>query len=775
MDNIESLFSAVTGDEGVVRTVYLTGQPGSGKTELARQYGEQFLMATSPSDTSKPLVITLNAKSEESLLESVKEATRKLRFPGFMELTNNNNLEETMKYLINDFRDYSGAWLLIIDDMFEKNDFNKLFPRPGGKEWGGGHVLVTTQDNNLVPACHLFAKKLSLNEGMTREDALALLKEISDVEVDDFAEEIIEELRRLPLALACCATYVGETRQDRPSTQFGWKEYLDLYRENAEVQSRSFSIHNVYPFSMTAATTMAVKRMVETSDVLRLTFSFLSYCVLLPVPLNVLAHHVMENLPDQSDKRPTTKEEIKNEISRCTLLVHGQSQNVETIKRHQVIHNAFQSAENTKPVEQRKIEFVKMMRSLTSDFTDNPYKEDVLLKVLVRPHLKSFVDHANDMSWNDTAEFILLSMEKDQFLFSTIDISEESVVESLEFLYDISLELDLSDESRCDILVNLGLYYLELDRHQDALNFLCKASSMAEGKGEKEWLLLRCRISFHLAKTYYTMDSVARGIEMMNTSIDLAKKVYIQEEDKIMERYFWLAMFYNSTWSKFWKLRGVVEQATQFLENCMPGPANLNRARCLAYLSHVYWCYGLGFLNERRRRMFIKTANFLSSKSLNFFERVLGPHVSLYPEYYILLAKSAIRNSEENPTAARTQLDKALECCIQTGDKYNYGWIAAERKYLFDNSSLWQSLFYWIRNITRGRVLYGSLINSCDDFLKERGSKQILYRREVNRIKRQKRSMVLVNHRLLLFLSFVVVIFISIYIFAIFGDNSRNF
>ncbi len=105
---------------------------------------------------------------------------------------------------------------------------------------------------------------------MTKEDAPALLKQISDVEVDDFTEEVIEELQYLPHALACCATYVGETRQDRASTQFGWKEYLDLYHENAKLESRTFSKNNnVYPFSM-----MSVKRMVETSDVLRLAFSF---------------------------------------------------------------------------------------------------------------------------------------------------------------------------------------------------------------------------------------------------------------------------------------------------------------------------------------------------------------------------------------------------------------------------------------------------------------------------------------------------------------------
>jgi hypothetical protein len=718
----------MTDDEDVVRTVYLTGQPGSGKTELARQYGEQFENATSPSDTSKCLVITLNAKSEESLMKSVKEATRKLKLPVCSTELTNKNLEEVMNNLRDYFRDYSGAWLLIIDDMFKNSPFNKLFPRLGGKKWGGGQVLVTTQDNNLVPAGHLFAKPMSLNEGMTKEDALALLNEISDVEVDDFAEEIIKELQSLPLALACCATYVRERRQDRASTQFGWKEYLDLYRENAKLESRSFSIHNVYPFSMTAASTMAVKRMAETSDVLRLTFSFLSHCALLPVPLNVLAHHVMENLPDQSDKQPTTNEEIENEISRCTLLVHGQSQNVETIKCHQVIRNAFQNAENTKPVEQRKIEFVKMMKSLNEklDFMDNTYKEDVLLKVLVRPHLKSFVDHANDMSWNNTAEFVLISMKKDQFLYSTSDMPIEEAVKSLELLCNISLELDLSDESRCDILANLGFYYLELERDQDASDVLRKAYSMTEGKMEEEWLLLRCRISFYLAQTYCSMDNVDRGIEMMKTSIDLAKEVYINEEDKIMERYFWLSSFCFS-WKNFWKLGTFVGEATQFLSSCAPDSETLSRARCLDYLLRVYGYYEYieSFYKPRFFRKYKKLREELINKSLNIYEHVLGADVSTCPEYCALLAESAILKLEANPTEARTQLEKALEYCSQNRDKFNYSCIAARIRHLFGNSTWWRKLFYVISNLTRGRLLMPEEINICDDVLDDYNSGRI--------------------------------------------------
>ena len=709
-------------DEDVVKTVYVAGQPGSGKTELARQYGEQFRKERSLDDTFTRLVITLNGNSEESLFKSLKEATREIHFS-----EPPNDLMDLMKELLNYFRCYRGAWLLIIDDMFEKNTFNHLFPPPGAKEWGDGRVLVTTQDNDLVPACHQFAKKLSLNEGMTKEDALALLKEISGVEVDDYAEEIIEELQHLPLALACCATYVGETREDRASTQFGWQEYLELYRKNVKLDPRTFPNHNnAYPFSMTTATEMAVKRMAEKSDVLRLTFSFLSYCALLPVPLNVLAHYVKENLPIQNDDEPSTGKEkdileIESEISRCTLLQHGQSQNVETIKCHQVIRYCFHSAEKTKPVEERT-EFVRMMKFLNKklDFMDNTCEEDVLRKVLLRPHLKSFIDHAHAMSCNNTAEFVVISKKKEQFLYSTSDMPVENAVKSVELLRKISSDLDVSDKIRCDILANLGFYYLELDQKENALEVLSNAFSMTEDKDEKEWLLLRCRISFDLAQTYLSMKNVHTAIDVMKTSIDLAKIAYSNEENKVMERFCYLAEFCNSTWKRFWKLGGVVSEATDFLSS-LPDSESVSRASCLDYLSRIYGLYAV--LEEEFKpvwfRKYGKLKEEFMNKSLEVYEHVLGADVSSCPEYCSLLDKSAFLKLQTEPLKAEAQVTKALEYCEQNGDSFNYSCIAAHKRHLMDNSTILSKLMYFFENLLRGRCVRVQQFNIDNDILKD--------------------------------------------------------
>lgn len=738
LDEIALLFSTMTGEDSV-RMVFLTGMPGAGKTELARQFGKEFESATPSNETAKNLVITLIANSEESLFRSVKEALRKLRLPFGIELIN----MDLVKILAEFFRKHTGAWLLIIDGMLENHhEVNSLLPRPGSKNWGCGQVLITTQDNNLVPACHELAKKKSLNAGMTREDALALLKEISGVEIDDFAEEIIKELQFLPLALVSCAIFVGEMRQDRDSTQFGWEDYLNLFRKDAKLESRSFFNNNtIYPWLMKNACTIAVNRMAETSDVLRLAFSFLSYCVLFPVPLNVLAYYVKKNLPVQGDTQLAKAK--GNEISRCSLLIHERSLNVETIKCHQVIHLVLQSVENAKPIEQQEIEFVKMMKSLneTLDFMDNTDKEVILLKVLVRPHLKSFVDHAVKMSWNNTAEFVLISMKNGQFLFSTSNMPDvDDSVESLEFLYKLAFDLDLTEERRCDILANLGFYYLELDREEDALNFLCKAYSMTQGKGEKEWLLLRCRISYNLAQSYYAMGSPDLARDMMRRSIHLAKKVYVNEEDKIMNRYRWLARFYLS-WYDFWSIGKVVDEASEFFNNCPPDSVDINRAFCLNDLAYIYADDSLRFWTNSRIQ-----SERCFDKSFEIFEKVLGEDVPSYPVYGILAFSIALRKINEG-NEARKHLEKALKYSIINDDKLIKSFLLAFWKHI--------SGYSWICNLLRGRLLYVFEINLLDHVLADYYSGRISpSRRIMNGFETTRRSLVRKNYFILLLLVF---------------------
>ncbi|XP_028396966.1 uncharacterized protein LOC114520833 [Dendronephthya gigantea] len=723
LNQIESLFLGMTDVDDVVRTVYLTGLPGAGKTELARQYGKHVGMSTDPSKHT--LVITLNAKSKESLLKSVEEATQ-----SFSVQRTNHNLDVLMKKLGDHFRAFSGTWLLIIDDMFGKNDFNDLFPRPGSNDWGGGRILVTTQDNNLPQACSQFEKNMSLNGGMSKEDAVSLLKDISRVEFDGFAEEIINELKYLPLPLACCATYVGEIRQDRASTQFGWEEYLNRYRDtdnSDELQSRTFRSNNsAYPSSMMTATRMAVNRIAKASDVLKLAFSFLSYCSSSPVPLKVLALYVQENLPDRNNQQTSKGNEIleiENEISRCSLLIHERSRNVEAIKCHQVIHHALKWFENSKPDEQQENEFGQMMKCLNETLDnrnkENTDKEGVLLRLLLGPLLKLFVDHAILRSWNTTPEFVFISVKNDQFLFSTSGMPVEDAEKRLELLESVHVKLDIADKIRCEILSNLWFYYIELDLKKLALKNLREAYEMTDDESDKEWLYLRCCISFHLAQTYFGEDNFGLAEKFIKTSISMAKKIYAEEEDQVMERYFWLAKICYSL-KKFWKLGWVVEEAKCFYSKFAPDIKSLKRARCLDFLSRIYnYKDGVEFFYiPIRYRNYIKLRRESIIEALDIYEQILGTDVASCSDYCVLLAECAKVQLETNPTEAKEKIEKALEYCNQNGDKFNMRVMAANKKHLFDNSSWWRRPFYDLKNfVSRGYIAFAADINVCDEVL----------------------------------------------------------
>ena len=360
------------------------------------------------------------------------------------------------------------------------------------------------------------------------------------------------------------------------------------------------------------------------------------------------------------------------------------------------------------------------------------------------------------MLWNDSVEFVLISMKDGQFLYSTSDMPEKDALRSLEELHNISLELDLSDQERCDIYANLGFYYLELDHDEEALNFLRKAYYMTEDKSENKWLLLRCRISFNLARTYNSMDRVDSAIDMMKTSINLAKIVYVMKEDEIINRFCCLASFYLS-WKKIWKIGAVVEEAIEFFLGCALESETLNRASCLALLAQIC-CLGISESSIKiwNYRKYVNQAENFIQKSLTVFERVLGADVYCCTQYCNLLLMSAMLKVLDGTdlTDGRTQLEKAMECCLQNGDRFTYSVIVAHKKHMFDNySSRWRSFCYLIRNLARGRLTCAKQINILDDVLEDyhRG-RTSPSRRIIKPIEKIKSGLVLYNYALILVL-----------------------
>ena len=193
----------------VVVTVYITGDPGSGKTQLAGQYGREFIEMKK--HMNKNLFAgTLIADSRSNFLDKylqiahdlgciTEETEKAIESHQLDELVSLRMLSIRVK---KELRKRPG-WLLIIDGLSldEKlvKELHPFWPQPNDRNWGKGYVLVTTQGRAPTgPSIDM----LDLRSGMSEKDAIELITKESNCSNEEEAAELVELLDRSPLSIA---------------------------------------------------------------------------------------------------------------------------------------------------------------------------------------------------------------------------------------------------------------------------------------------------------------------------------------------------------------------------------------------------------------------------------------------------------------------------------------------------------------------------------------------------------------------------------------------
>ena len=333
-------------DDGSIVTVYLHGNPGCGKSQIAREMGRKFYKEAVPDGTkdSFAFVMTLNAESEQSLLESFCKFARKLGVTeyslnsitgGDSKLKPNERISHLKTLISAKVKDYF-TWLVIFDNANDLESLKGCWP---DEDWGGcGKVLVTTQDRINLPFGESSFEDISLSDGMQEEDALTLLRSISRFSCDDENLErlVIEKLDFQPLAIACAALYVRHVRTVPGG--FTWKDYLcklemgkrDETDKIYERQSRS------YPSSMTSAVTIAVQTLVQ-NELFKYAVHFLGLGAPEPIDLDIIVSLVKKQEPDLDEDVAAA------DIAQCSLLIRFDADDgaKSVIRVHQVVHDAF--------------------------------------------------------------------------------------------------------------------------------------------------------------------------------------------------------------------------------------------------------------------------------------------------------------------------------------------------------------------------------------------------------------------------------------------------
>ena len=319
---------------------YISGNPGSGKSQLARLAAEKYYKEASKDTTAPSFVMTLNAENPEALLTSYQSLARKMQCPECTINTTENSKDLNNERKIAIIKDLIAAkihlyssWLLVIDNVTNLSWIGQFLPEWGNEHWSKGQLLITTQDCSCIPPDSSFTSHISISKGMEPADAICLLTELSGITDNYMGENVAHALDYQPLALASAGVYVRKVRNTNPD--FDWKGYLKkLEKGKRELTEKELAnVNLIYPNSMTIATRVAVEAVMDSDKIMKHAFTFFAFCAPEPLRLDVLTTYVV-NADEELDE-----EEIGIQIQGSSLLLIGKEDDSVNIRLHKVVHD----------------------------------------------------------------------------------------------------------------------------------------------------------------------------------------------------------------------------------------------------------------------------------------------------------------------------------------------------------------------------------------------------------------------------------------------------
>ena len=383
-------------NKNVLSYLYISGNPGSGKSQLAGSVAKRFFNDVSNVPLATTFVMTLNGGSLDTLLESYASFARHLKCPEYA-VTNALNAKDVkinekitnLKTLISTKIELYSSWLLVVDNVTSISSVHVHLPQPGIEQWIRGQLLITTQDTASIPLKSSFIDHISISEGMDPLEAISLLTMLSGVTDSEMVKEVAQALDFQPLALAGAATYVRQVRQNKVTSNFGWKDYLEKLNKGQRGTTETIlaETNPCYQKSMTTATTLAVEKGMASDKVIHHTFNFLSLCAPKPLSLDIVVNYIL-NVDEEIDD----KDVICMRVQRCSLLLLEEEETGVHIRVHQVVHDVINAVVRDYPMIQQLGAIRSFDQFIGDTIQGNSDELDSLLssKQIV-PHLKSLI------------------------------------------------------------------------------------------------------------------------------------------------------------------------------------------------------------------------------------------------------------------------------------------------------------------------------------------------------------------------------------------------
>nr|XP_058952731.1 uncharacterized protein LOC131780124 [Pocillopora verrucosa] len=328
--------------------LYLSGNPGSGKSQIASLVANNFFDEVKGSTS---FVMTLNAENSKTLMESYATFARHLKCPEYAVtntlISKDLSIDEkirSLRTLISTKIELYSSWLLIVDNVTNMSHLDGNLPDPGNGQCAKGQLLITTQDTASIPPSGSFIQHIPVSKGMEPHEAGSLLEMLSGFNDPEMEKEVARVLDYQPLALASAATYVREVRKNKLTPNFGWDDFLKKLDQGKRSTTEAMlsGSNPSYKKSMTAATTLAVKKTITTDKVLEHTFHFLSVCAPHPLSLEIVVNYL--NKVNEELKDPDI---LATRICKCSLLLFEEDDSGVYMRVHQIVHDVINAVMKT--------------------------------------------------------------------------------------------------------------------------------------------------------------------------------------------------------------------------------------------------------------------------------------------------------------------------------------------------------------------------------------------------------------------------------------------
>ena len=193
-------------DASNLSILYISGNPGSGKSQLAGLVAERFYEKAQEDSCSEVFVMTLNAETLGTLLDSYITFARQMKCPEDaitqIHISKDLKTEDKINSLISLISSKIGqyeSWLLLADNVKSLSEMHVHLPQQGHGQWGRGYLLITTLLTDINP-CY--------KKSMTTATTLAVKEVMQSDRIIDHALSFLSLTSSQPLNVDVVVNYI---------------------------------------------------------------------------------------------------------------------------------------------------------------------------------------------------------------------------------------------------------------------------------------------------------------------------------------------------------------------------------------------------------------------------------------------------------------------------------------------------------------------------------------------------------------------------------------